>query len=320
MQTVGYDLKTRAGRYGQVEIVPMPAALGADVRGVDLSRLDDSTFSLLYTAYLDHLLLRFRDQKLRADDLLAVARRWGELEMPPSKSERSAHHQFEGPAEITVVSNVKEEGVPIGELGDGEVIWHSDYSFKKIPASMRVLYAVELPPPEHGVNTQFLNTYAAYDDLSPALKQRVHGRTIKHDVAYDSTMNLRSGAQPARDLRTSPGPIHPIVRTHPETGRNSLFLGRRPMHYVNGLSLEESDALLDELWAHTVQDRYAVEHAWRVGDVILWDNRCTLHRRGAFDSKSRRILLAAQCKGQRPVEASDAASRKPHARARVRPG
>ena len=309
-----------AGHFGDIEIVPMRGALGADVRGVDLRRLDDRIFRLLYDAYLDHLVLRFRGRKLDPEDLVALARRWGALEMPPSAAERSAHHRYDGPPEITVVSNVKKNGVPIGELGAGEVMWHSDYSFKEIPASMRVLYAMKLPPPGHGPGTQFLNTYAAYDHLPGELKQRILGRTIKHDIAYDSTMNLRRGARPVTDARASPGPTHPIVSTHAETGHNALFLGRRPMHYVNGLSVEASDALLDELWEHTVQDRHVIEHEWRLHDVILWDNRCTLHRRGAFDSNARRILLAAQCKGQRPVEAADATSRMPHPRAAMMDG
>ena len=303
------------GRFGGIEIEPIRGALGADVRGVDLRRLDERTFRLLYDAYLDHLVLCFRDQTLAPEDLVALARRWGEIEMPPSPAERSGHHRYDGPPEITVVSNVKENGVPIGELGDGEVMWHSDYSFKEIPASMRVLYATELPPADQGATTQFLNTYAAWDHLPAELRQRAHGRTIKHDTAYDSTMNLRRGARPVADVRESPGPVHPIVSTHAETGHNSLFLGRRPMHYVTGLAVEESDALLDELWAHTVQDRHVIEHEWRLNDVILWDNRCTLHRRGAFDSSARRVLLAAQCKGQRPVEAPDAVDRMPHPRA-----
>ena len=303
------------GRFGDIEIVPMRGALGADVRGVELRRLDNRTFRLLYLAYLDHLVLRFRDQMLAPQDLVALARRWGEIEMPPSPAERSGHHHYDGPPEITVVSNVKESGVPIGELGDGEVMWHSDYSFKEIPASMRVLYATELPPPDRGATTHFLNTYAAFDSLPTELGQRILGRTIKHDTAYDSTMNLRGGARTVTDVRASPGPVHPIVSTHVETGHNALFLGRRPMHSVTGLAPEASDALLDELWEHTVQERHVIEHEWRVNDVILWDNRCTLHRRGAFDSRARRVLLAAQCKGQRPVEAADAASRMPHPRA-----
>ena len=303
------------GRFGDIEIVPMRGALGADVRGVDLHRLDDRTFRLLYGAYLDHLVLRFRDQSLDPEDLVALAKRWGEIEMPPSPAERSAHHHYDGPPEITVVSNVKEDGMPIGELGDGEVMWHSDYSFKEIPASMRVLYAIELPPSGRGAGTRFLNTYAAYDHLPAELKRRILGRAIKHDTAYDSTMNLRRGSRPVTDVRATPGPVHPIVSTHAETGHNALFLGRRPMHYVTGLSVEASEALLDELWKHTVQDRHVIEHEWRLNDVILWDNRCTLHRRGAFDSRARRVLLAAQCKGQRPIEAADAAGRTPHPRA-----
>jgi taurine dioxygenase len=304
-----------SGRVGPFEILPFDAALGAEIRGLDLRRLDDEGFRILRQAYLDHLVVLVRDQQLPDPQLVEIARRFGPIEMPPSPGERSAHHHFDGPPEITVVSNVKVGGTPIGELGDGEVIWHSDYSFREVTAGMRLLYALEVPPAGAGASTEFCNTYAAYDTLPPALKTRVHGTTIKHDTAYDTNRNLRRGAREVTDLRLGHGPDHPVVYTHPETGCNALFLGRRLKHYVNGLEPGESEAMLDELWAHTVQPGHCVAHEWRAGDLVLWDNRCTLHRRGAFDSRSRRTMHAAQTGGQKPAEAPDARSRPPHPRA-----
>jgi taurine dioxygenase len=311
-QAAGSVLRGRVGRF---EILPFDAALGAEIRGLDLRRLDDEGFRILKRAYLDHLVVLVRDQDLTDPQLVELAGRFGPLEMPPSARERSAHHHFDGPPEITVVSNVKVGGTPIGELGDGEVIWHSDYSFREVTAAMRLLYAIEVPPPGAGASTEFCNTYAAYDRLPADLKARVHGPTIKHDTAYDTNRNLRRGAQAVADVRLGRGPDHPIVYTHPETGCNALFLGRRLKHYVNGLELDESEAMLDTLWAHTVQPAHCVAHEWRAGDIVLWDNRCTLHRRGAFDSRSRRIMHAAQTRGQKPAEAPDARSRPPHPRA-----
>ena len=130
-------------------------------------------------------------------------------------------------------------------------------------------------------------------------------------------MKLRPGASLNDDVRTTPGPSHPIISTHPETGCNMIFLGRRHAAHVNGCSLEESEALLDELWMRCTEPRFCYEHRWSVGDVVVWDNRAALHRRDAFDSDSRRVLYAAQVEGHRPYEAPDALSRPPHPRAKL---
>jgi taurine dioxygenase len=302
------------GRVGKVEILPLPGAMGAEIRGIDLGALDDETFRILHQAYLDHLLVRVRDQELTDEDQVAVARRFGPLEMPPAAAERASHQHYDGPPEITVVSNIRVNGVPIGELGDGEVIWHSDYSFREVVAGMRILRAVRLPPASAGGNTEFCNGYAGYDALPERLKKLVHGRTIKHDTAYDTNLNLRRGAAAVTDVRRSPGPSHPIVSTHPETGCNSLFLGRRPKHYVNGMTVEDSEVLLDELWSWMLRPEHIIEHEWREGDVVMWDNRCSLHRRGPFDPGAERELHAAQVRGHKPFEAPDAATRAAHPR------
>lgn len=298
-------------------VIPAPAALGAEVRGVDLTRMDDALFRAIHDLWLEHLLLVFRGQKFVAQDLVNLVRRFGTPVTSSNLhkrdlSERIANQVFKLPPEVTVVTNVRENGRPVGILGDGEVVWHSDFSFKEAPTAARMLLAVEIPPA--GGCTYFSNCYAAYDALSPDMKKRIAGRTIKQANIVDTAMQVRPGASLDMDIRDIPGPSHPIISTHPETGRNMIFLGRRHSAYVNGCTLEESEALLNELWAHATHPRFVYEHHWAVGDVVVWDNRATLHRRDAFDSSSRRVLYAAQVEGHRPYEAPDALSLPPHAR------
>lgn len=303
----------------QFQVVPAKAALGAEIRGVDLSRLDDATFAALHAVWLDHLLLVFRGQTMAAEDLVRLVRRFG---TPVTSSnlhqkkleERTANKVFNLPPEVTVVTNVKEDGKPVGILGDGEVVWHSDFSFKEAPTAARMLLAMEVPPPDLGGHTYFMNCYAAYDALPADMKKRISGLTIKQANIIDTAMKVRPGMSLDADFRTVPGPSHPIISTHPETGGNMLFLGRRHGSYVNGLSLDDSEALLNELWAHATQPRFSYEHEWAVGDVVVWDNRATLHRRDPFESESRRVLYAAQVEGHRPYEAPDALTRPAHAR------
>lgn len=317
MTTAASLNKSGATRFA---VAPLDAALGAEIGGIDLRALDAPMFKLIHEAWLNHVLLVFRGQSLGADDLVRLVRHFG---TPVTSStlhqraleERTANRLFNLPAEVTVVSNVKTGDQPIGILGDGEIVWHSDFSFKERPTAARMLVAMEIPPRELGGNTFFLNCYAAFDALPEALKKRISGKTIKQGNIVDTAMKLRPGASLADDIRHTPGPSHPIISTHPETGCNTIFLGRRHAAYVNGCSLDESEALLDELWTHSTQPRFCYEHVWAVGDVVVWDNRATLHRRNAFDSESRRLLYAAQVEGHRPYEAPDAFSRPPHPRA-----
>jgi taurine dioxygenase len=310
-----------AGAQGaRFELVPVDAALGAEVRGLDLRMLDDAAFQALHVAWLHHVVLVFRGQSLTAGDLVNLVRRFG---TPVTSSnlhkrkleERAGMRLLNLPPEVTVVSNVRERGEAIGILGDSEVVWHADFSFKERPTAARMLVAMEVPAREQGGNTFFLNCFAAYDALPDDLKHRVSGMTIKQADIVDTAMKVRPGMSLDMDIRAVPGPSHPVISTHPETGHNMLFLGRRHGAYVNGLPLEESEALLDRLWAHAAQPRFWYEHKWSTGDVVVWDNRAALHRRDAFDATSRRVLYAAQVEGHRPVEAPDALSRPPHPRA-----
>lgn len=306
----------------RLEVVPCDAALGAEIRGVDLTRLDDATFHEIHHAWLENIMLVFRGQSLDAHGLVELVRRFGK---PVTSSnlhqrnldERIANRLFDLPREVTVVTNIRQDGQPVGILGDGEVVWHADFSFKEKPTAARVLLAVEIPPAQQGGHTCFLNCYAAYDALPESLKKRIAGKTIKQANIVDTAMKLRPGASLDDDIRTTPGPSHPIISTHPETGCNMIFLGRRHGAYVNGCTLEESEALLNALWDHCTQPRFRYEHRWTAGDVVVWDNRATLHRRDAFDTSSRRVLYAAQVEGHRPYEAPDALRRASHPRAKA---
>ena len=302
------------------QVVPSKAALGAEIRGIDLTRIDEPTFRALHQAWLDNVLLVFRGQSLGAGDLVTLVRRFGTPVTSSNLhkrdlSERAGNDLLNLPPEVTVVSNVKQDGKAVGILGDGEVVWHSDFSFKERPTAARMLVAMEVPPRELGGSTFFLNCYAAYDALSAELKKRISGMTIKQADIIDTAMKLRPGMSMDADIRTVPGPSHPVISTHPETGHNMIFLGRRHGAYVNGLSLEDSEALLNELWDRCTRPAFWYEHKWAVGDVVVWDNRAILHRRDPFESTSRRVLYAAQVEGHKPYEAPDALKRQAHPRA-----
>lgn len=278
----------------RLEVVPSGAALAAEVRGIDLRHINDAEFAAIHQAWLDHLVLLLRDQTLTDEHLIAFSRRFGDLDWAPVQE--TGRRFVEGYPEIYVVSNVIENGVPIGSLGAGEAVWHTDMSYIPAPPKASMLYALEIPPA--GGNTGFCNMYLAYEALPPDLKRRVHGLSIKHDGTYNSGGYVRQGITPTDDPVTSPGAVHPLVCTHPETGRRALYLGRRRNAYITGLPLAESEALLDEIWSYATRDEFTWYNVWRTGDVVLWDNRCTMHRRDPFDASSRRILHRTQIKGE----------------------
>jgi taurine dioxygenase len=157
-----------------------------------------------------------------------------------------------------------------------------------------VLYALEVP--ESGGDTSFCSMYAAWEQLPGALQRRVEGLRVKHDGTFNSGGYVRQGVTPTDDPRTSPGTLHPLVYTHPETGRRGLYLGRRRNAYIDGLPLDESNALLDEIWSLATREALTWRHRWVAGDLVLWDNRCTMHRRDAFDPAARRVMHRTQIK------------------------
>jgi taurine dioxygenase len=286
------------GAADAIEVILTGAALGAEVKGIDLKRLDEAAFARVVQAWHDYSVVLVRDQLLNDQELIAFSRRLGDLDWAPIQE--TGRRFVEGLPEIYIVSNVKVNGEPIGSLGDGEAVWHTDMSYLDVPPKASMLYALEVPP--SGGNTSFCSMYDVYEALPPRLKERIAGLKIKHDGTYNSGGYVRQGVTPTDDPLTSPGAIHPLVCRHPDTGRRMLYLGRRRNAYLAGLGLAESEALLNELWAFVDRSEFAWEHVWRVGDLVLWDNRCTMHRRDAFDPNSRRIMHRTQVKGeQRPA-------------------
>jgi taurine dioxygenase len=284
---------THAASHDLIELVPSGAALAAEVRGVDLRSLDDTKFAALKRAWHQHQVLLIRGQSLSDQDLIGFSRRFGDLDWAPVQE--TGRRFVEGLPEIYIVSNVKLNGQPIGSLGAGEAVWHTDMSYLDVPPMASMLYALEVPPA--GGNTSFSSMYAIYEALPAEMKRRIADLKIKHDGTYNSGGYLRQGVTATDDPRTSPGAIHPLVCTHPDTGRQMLYLGRRRNAYLVGLELSESEALLDELWSFVEHPEFSWEHAWRVGDLVMWDNRCTMHRRDPFDDASRRIMHRTQIKG-----------------------
>jgi taurine dioxygenase len=276
-----------------IDIIPTGAALGAEVRGVDLKSLDQPQFAALERAWHQHQVILVRGQTLLDQDLIAFSRRFGDLDWAPVQE--TGRRFVEGLPEIYIVSNVTVNGQPIGSLGAGEAVWHTDMSYLEVPPMASMLYALEVPPA--GGNTSFCSMVAVYQALPSQLKQRIANIKIKHDGTYNSGGYLRQGVTASDDPRTSPGAVHPLVCTHPDTGRRMLYLGRRRNAYLMGLDLAESEALLDELWQFVEKAEFAWEHAWRVGDLVLWDNRCTMHRRDSFDDATRRVMHRTQIKG-----------------------
>ena len=275
------------------EVIPTGAALGATVNGVNLRDLNEATFARILQTWHEHSVLLFRGQTLTDQDLIAFSRRLGDLDWAPVQE--TGRRFVEGLPEIYIVSNVKVNGEPIGSLGDGEAVWHTDMSYLDLPPKASMLYALEIPPT--GGNTSFCTMYGIYEALPQQLKDRITGLKIKHDGTYNSGGYVRQGVTPTDDPRQSPGAVHPLVCTHPANGRRMLYLGRRRNAYLVGLELAESEAVLNELWSIVDRREFSWEHVWRVGDLVLWDNRCTMHRRDAFDPDSRRIMHRTQVKG-----------------------
>lgn len=279
----------------EVRVRPTGAALAADVEGVDLAGpLSSETAAEIKQAWGDHLVLRFRDQRLSDDDLMRFSRQFGELDRAPIAAESAPDARDY----VMVISNVIENGVAIGQLGAYEAIWHTDMSYIAEPPMASALYSLEVPG--SGGDTGFCNMYRALETLPGELRRAVEGRVCRHDASRNSAGELRRGYVDAPDASQTVGADHPIVRTHPATGRKALFLGRRRNAYIPGLPLPDSEALLDALWAHATRDELTWYQQWRVGDLILWDNRCVMHRRDAFDPAARRVMHRTQVKGDRP--------------------
>jgi taurine dioxygenase len=289
--------------HSRFTVLAAQEGFGAEIKGVDLRTINRDDFSSLHRTWLKHSVLVFRGQTLTDDDLIAFSNNFGALDWAPIQE--TGRRFVEGHPEIYVVSNVMKDGVPIGSLGAGEATWHTDMSYLEQPPKASLLYALEVPPA--GGDTYFCNMYRAYESLPQELKDRIAGSTpsppdrslfLKHDGTYNSGGYVRQGVTGVDDPMSSPGAYHPLVCTHPETKRRVLYLGRRRNAYIQGLSLAESESLLDELWSSATREEFLWHNQWRVGDLVLWDNRCTMHRRDPFEATSRRVMHRTQIKGE----------------------
>jgi len=278
----------------RLQVTPLGDALGADVHGLDLNHpLSAEDVAALRAAWAQYLVLRFRgQQRLTLQQQIAFSRHFGNLDLRPTASMEMSKQHDVLPAEITVISNVKVGGKPLGALGDAEAVWHADMTYNPHPPRGACLFASEVPPT--GGNTHFSNLYAAYEMLDAGMKERIASLSCVHDASRNSAGELRLGFKDNTDPRETVGAVHPLVCTHALTGRKHLMLGRRRNAYVPGLPVAESESLLDALWHHATQARFTWVQVWQAGDLVMWDNAATLHRRDAFDPQTRRLMYRTQ--------------------------
>jgi taurine dioxygenase len=283
-----------------ISIRNLDATLGAEIDGIDVSKpLPQADIDAIEAAWRERLVVVFHGQSLSDPQLIAFSRNFGELD-PPGPNPYGELFNKAYP-ELNVISNVVENGKPIGNLGDGEAVWHADMTYVDLPPKAAMLHALEVPPPEAGGNTYFANMFEAYENLPADIKKAADDRIAVHDASRNSAGVLRKGYKEITDVRETPGAHHPLVRTDPKSGRKALFLGRRPSAYVLDLEVAESEALLEALWAHATQPRFVMCHRWKVGDLVMWNNLSVLHRRDPFDPKTRRVMHRSQIKGNERI-------------------
>ena len=293
------------------KVVPTGAAVGAEILGMDLSLpIPDDVGEALRKAWAEHMVIFWRGQTINDDQLMAVSAVFG----PPHTAAARKYHLAQGEKvddeymisrhpSVSIISNIGKDGKPVmdnGGLGSYEVVWHSDNSYVETPPAGSMLYSLVVPT-NGGGDTSFNNQYRAYDELPDDLKKAIEGKSQVHDSSRNSAGVLRPGVTPPATPEDVQGPPHPLVRVHPATGKRALYLGRRrvwPSNYIIGLSNADSEALLDKLWAHATQEKYAWTHHWKVGDCILWDNRCCMHYRTEVDVAQRRIMHRTTIKGE----------------------
>ncbi|WP_408734546.1 TauD/TfdA dioxygenase family protein [Paraburkholderia bannensis] len=280
------------------DIRAFDAPLGAEVIGLDLGKpLGEQDFARLHRAHLDHHVLVFRDQRITPEQQIAFSRRFGPLQI-------HVLHQFAlvGHPEVLIVSNIVENGKPVG-LGDAGHFWHSDLSYKEKPSLGSMLHAQELPA--EGGDTLFANMHLAWDSLPAHLRRAVEGRRAEHTyLARYADLQQRSPWRPnlsAEQIAQVKPVVHPIVRTHPETGRKALFVSEHFTTRIVDLPEDESRALLDELFAHSVRPEFLYRHVWRDHDMVFWDNRSLMHLAAGTPDHLRRRLYRTTIEGDAPL-------------------
>lgn len=281
----------------QFEVVPFEAPLGAEIIGLNLTRpVDDAAFARIHRAHLDHHVLVFRDQRITPSQQVAFSRRFGPLQIHVLRQ-----FQLASNPEILIVSNIREDGKPIG-LGDAGQLWHSDLSYKEHPSLGSMLHAQELP--EEGGDTLFANMHLAWDTLPLELKRIVEGRKAEHSyLANYAELQRRSPWRPnltAAQIAEVAPVLHPVVRTHPETGRRALFVSEHFTTRIEGLPEDESRDVLDRLFSHSVRPEHIYRHRWQPHDMVFWDNRSLMHLAAGCPEHCRRKLYRTTIEGDAP--------------------
>ena len=274
-----------------MEVVRLSPALGAEIRGVDASRvLPDEVFRRIEKAWHEHLVILLRGQDLGEEQQVRFAECFAPL------SPIHTNHHSETNKAVMYIGNRKKDGKIVGALPLGEMQFHSDQCYRERPAMGTMLYAIEIPA--DGGNTLFANAYKAYEALPDDVKSRVNGRKAVQVYDYDGgVLDRRNMVEPKDGMSFA----HPVARTHPATGRQALYVNRLMTHHIEGLAREESERILGLMFQTIERPEFIYEHRWRVGDLILWDNRCTLHARRDFDPNENRWLRRVTIQGERPA-------------------
>lgn len=285
-----------------LDIVPSASSFGADVLGFDFERCDQSQINQLRRAWLDHSVIRFRGYTFDDEQHIRMTSMLGEFVKHPRqlKGEEGAHPDYE---EILVIGNEEIGGKVSGTMGNSEARWHTDTWFYERPPAGALLHAIKLPP--EGGDTYFADMYAVYDQLPAAVRRILDGRLIQFDVIFDGQGRVRGGRQApdTDDIRLWPHVRHPIVRTHEESGRNCIYIGSESAStgtWIVGLPVDESKALVSELFDYARKPEFQFKQVWEDGDMIMWDNRCTMHRRDGWDARYTRVMHRTTTLGERP--------------------
>ncbi len=283
--------KPALGGKARFEVAPLTKYIGAEIRGIDLRQKPDAeTVQAIYQAWLDHLVLIFPEQKLEQEDLIGATGFFGEI----SALSRPAKYFPKGYSRllpgIMMISNIRENGEPIGALPDGEMMFHHDMIHAEVPSKATLLYAVEIP--SAGGNTLFASGYAAYETLDPAIRDRLEGKKALHHYNYGSTIKGDN-----RGTEAFAECVHPVFRTHEDTGKKAVYVNRLMTVKVLDMPEDESERLLKAVYDHSEKREFVYEHVWRLGDLLLWDNRCSSHARTDFPSTERRLMFRTTVQG-----------------------
>jgi taurine dioxygenase len=275
----------------KLDIVPLSRHIGAEIRGIDLrTKPDPETVEAINQAWLDHLVIVFPGQQLSQEDLVRVTTYFGELgpvHRPPKFCPPGFKSLLPG---ILMISNIRENGEPIGVLPDGEMMFHHDMIHTPLPSKGTMLYSLEIP--SHGGDTLFASGYAAYDTLDPEVRNRLEGKRATHQYYLGSTQRGDN-----RGIEVGFEQSHPVFRMHEDTGRKAIYVNRLMTQRILDMAEDESDKLLNVLFDHAEKQEFQYAHKWRVGDLLLWDNRCSMHARTDFPETERRLMLRTTVRG-----------------------